>query len=353
MDPASPHLVHTPEHTYFGRHGLRARSLTEAGWSQTLASLKFLADSHCSMQSIFTGATLGALLIVAGGGCLQPKPRLQPLGPLQVSRSGRTCSCLTAVFGGPMTARGRNEGYVKSSLEVWGLIPFVRLIPRYSCAADAAHGQGREQYLQTLRHPLNVNAYPDSIETLRASEIRGIASASLTNRLRRYLCQCNFLNTTVLLAALRAGAINRDEARELFFHWIAYVADYRHLNLPILNGNRHMISRLHAAAVLNEGEACYFLKQWLIHLERVDFSILEDLEQLHAVSEKELEPFIERERLALLANALQTKNSEVCWDNGPGLLSERRTRNAMEVCRAQRRLLKGLRKPLTLPRRIQ
>jgi hypothetical protein len=114
------------------------------------------------------------LLGLAAAGCRTPSP--SPLGLMQLGEADRFCSAATGLLVGPITARARNEGFVKTSSEIDCLTPFWEIPSNWRHAALAHAGLTREQLQQGLRRPINVACYADTLETVDICERRGIVS---------------------------------------------------------------------------------------------------------------------------------------------------------------------------------
>lgn len=251
---------------------------------------------------------------------------------------------------GPITGRGRNEGYVKSPAEIRELYPIFDIPAGAYHARLAARGMTWADYRQGLRHPFNLNCYPDTFETIEEAERREVVSHDQANRLRRHLCFCDFLNTQTIVAALEAGAITTAEARVLFFDWLDSVGDYRTLNLYILPGNGHMARRAARAGLISQEEARYLLAQWVVHLPRLDAALLDDAAYLGLLSASDMDTLVRRE-LVFFRRMLKG------WDEDipvpPALAPELERSNRQDLARLRKRLRSTMRRPASIPEALR
>jgi len=235
------------------------------------------------------------LFILFMFGCTKTDIPSPYIGPLQITQAGKTCSFFTSIFNGPLTARGRNEGYLKSTLETKRLFPIYN-IPTILKQASMLKELNYYDYLnQETRCSLNLNKYEDVRQTIQIVEKRKLVSKSRANALRRHLVQSNFICTDTIIDAYDNTAISRDEARNLFFQWLFYMSDYSTINLYLHIGNRYMISRLVKRNIISSNEGIYFLSNWVANLERFHPVFLEDLENLGAINKQTLNLLIDRE----------------------------------------------------------
>jgi hypothetical protein len=265
---------------------------------------------------------LGLLALASACTLPQATSGLQA-GPLQLGQAGRGCSFLSAIFVGPVTARGRNEGYVKTRSEIAWLLPVYSLDPRLVHGSLAHEGMTWPEYLDTeIRGSLNLNVFPDVGQTITACLDRGLVTPELAKRLRRHLAQCDFLNAEVLCTAVREGAVTRREGRTLFFSWLEIVGDHRKVNLYLHEGNRFMVRRLVEEGMLSREEAVYLLRAWTGAFERLDPSFLEDLRFFAAVPPALLEALAEREYCLFLLSLLSAGGDDLAGVS-PGELKDR------------------------------
>jgi hypothetical protein len=240
------------------------------------------------------------LVLIFLQGCGRPNIQAPSPGALQVTRAGRLCSFWTSVFNGPKTARGRNEGYLKSKKEIKRLIPIYNIPTIIDQGKMADAGMSLSEYLdRESRCSMNLNKYPDVLQTITVCEHRGIISPQKIKALRRHLAQCNFLNADTLIEAVKNDALTYKEGRLLFFQWLMSIGNFKKVNLYLFVGNGFMLRKLHINKIISKDEARHFLQSWIFHLERFDTSFLEDLEYFQAISPADLDVLIERENCLL------------------------------------------------------
>ena len=203
---------------------------------------------------------------------------------------------MSSVFVGPITARGRNEGLLKSRWEIGRAIPLWNIVTWVHHGRLAERGVTWPEYRQILRSALNLNCFPDVLGTVDECERRGLVSAGRCRQLRRHLCQCNFLNADVLVSAVRHNAVSSAEARELLFRWLRRIGDHRETNLYVHCGNENMVRKLQEAGVISPGEAIYLLRVWVSRLDRLHASMLRDIEHFGALPETAVLALASRER---------------------------------------------------------
>jgi len=260
------------------------------------------------------------------------------------------CSFFTAMLSGPMTARGRNEGFLKDRWEIGRMIPVWNIVTFVHHGRIAQRGMTLAEYQDdVLRSHLNLNMYPDVLATIDECENRGLVSPPRADAFRRHLCQCNFLNTDVLIAAAQHDALTRREARDLFFRWLQRVGGYEKVNFYILTGNRHMMRKLVEARLLDEREATHFLRLWLVNLKRIDFSMLEDVEYFNLLDATDLKVLVCRETAVFLgiasARGLPVSDARV---QGEGDGSDA-ANQAVDIRQCRRKWKDDIRKPKTFP----
>lgn len=258
------------------------------------------AQQKLQRKRLYHLGYLFILILIFLQGCGRPNVPGPSPGALQVTRAGRLCSFLTSVFDGPKTARGRNEGYLKSKKEIKRLIPIFNIPTIIAQGKMADAGMSLSEYLdRESRCSMNLNKYPDVLQTITVCEQRGIISPQKLKALRRHLAQCNFLNADTLVDAVKNDALTHEEGRSLFFQWLMSIGNFKRVNLYLFVGNRFMLRKLNHNKIISKDEARHFLQSWILHLERFDSSFLEDLEYFQAISPADLDVIIERENCFL------------------------------------------------------
>jgi len=266
------------------------------------------------------------LVLIFFQGCGRPNIQGPSPGALQVTRAGRLCSFWTSIFDGPKTARGRNEGYLKSKKEIKRLIPIYNIPTVINQGKMTETGMSLTEYLdKESRCSMNLNKYPDVLQTIAVCEQRGIISSKNIKALRRHLAQCNFLNADTLVEAVKNDALTLEEGRSLFFQWLMSIGDFKKVNLYLFVGNSFMLRKLHINHIIRKDEARHFLQSWILHLERFEHSFLEDVEYFQAISPADVDILIERENCLFRQKIIEHHagyviagypgNSEVCLNN--------------------------------------
>lgn len=251
------------------------------------------------MKSTTIGLRMAMVGLCALSGCRTEDRDL--LGRYQVGDAGGTCSFLTTMLAGPGIGRGRNEGQMKSDDEIaslWG--PFaVREKLRFRYMAST--GMGLEEYNAIGRSALTINSFEDTLITGRAVIQRKVVTKQDIKRFYEALFRGHFLNTDVLVDCRAHGPMDPAKIRDQFWRWIGYTFKSYRMDYYILDGNRHMIRKLHAAQILTEREAVYLLARWFLVRTRLEASMLEDLEHFKIITTEQMAHLI-RIELAYLAH---------------------------------------------------
>jgi hypothetical protein len=256
------------------------------------------------MDSSFLRPVLPVVLCLAMVGCrsgVLPHVEVQ-LGAFQPTRSGRVCSCLTSVFAGPVTARGRNEGYLKSGREIQRLFPLAsRKAKRYHERVAAAGYTRGEYHDVDNRSALNLGMFPDVLDTLLSCAERELVSPRRAQALARHLAQCNYLNGRTLAIAIDIQAITPAEARQLFLDQLRVIGNWRQVGLHYLPGNETLVGGLLDRKAITDVEARYLVLAWLCHLRRPPPNLLAEAAALEVLDECDMHRFLEVESLRFRA----------------------------------------------------
>ena len=204
------------------------------------------------------------LLLSAGCKCWPGRGRA---AQFQVGRANRVCSALTAFMVGPVTARSRTEGHLKSTAEVFELLPGIDVLTGPYHAWLAGRGRTLTDHYHAIRYGTNLSAYPGTLDAIAACEQRGLVSPQDANALRRHLCAGSFLNAGLIVDSVQHAALTRDEGRALFLDWLGGVGGYARQNLYLHVGNRGMMRHAAEAGLVTREEAAYFLSVWVRTLE--------------------------------------------------------------------------------------
>ncbi len=266
----------------------------------------------------------------------------------QVGRANRVCSTFTAMLDGPITARSRTEGQLKSTWEVFELFPVIDIPVGLRHAWLAGRGMTWPEYRHRLRYGTNLNAYPGSLEAIAACERRGVASPADANALRRHLCFGEFIHADLLVDAARRGAITKKEARRLFFDMLASAGDWPRFNYYVHDGDRGMMGKLAAAGLVSRGEAAYFVARWLVVLPRADYSLLQDALDLGVLTRREAAALALRE-FAYWSEAARRRGASPVRLAPPYARQARPDRVARRVREIRERLRHDYPRPHTLP----
>lgn len=229
-------------------------------------------------------------------GCAEPPAESLHAGPLQIGNAGSRCSMYTSIFDGPITARGRNEGFVKTKLEIRRLFPLFNLptIKKHMDMADTGMSLA-EYYDREDRHAINLNKYSDNRQTIEVVEKRGLISSERANALRRLLVQIDFLDTDTLVDARANNAITVEEGRAVMLEWFNLVGFLEYRNLYLLSGNKNMVAKLVDHKFLSPMEGRYLLLMWSGNLPHLTPTFLDDLQRFGGLEDSKIETLAERE----------------------------------------------------------
>ncbi|MFA6715360.1 MAG: hypothetical protein WCS27_08275 [Victivallaceae bacterium] len=273
--------------------------------------------------------------VILQSGCVQHQEA--SLGRLQVGRAGRFCSFGSALLVGPVTARGRNEGYLKSDDEIACIFGLFAIPEKIRHSEMISSGMGIEEYRnKVLRCSLNQNLYPDVFETISTCRARNIVTPKEAETLLRHLFHSNFLNGVSLVAVYDGGAVNRQEARDQFFSWLKVTYQNYALNYYILAGNRNILKKLHKRKLISGQEAAYLLKRWFLKSSRYEVSMIEDMEYFKLINKEEADSIL------------------VCEANRSRILSTsvREKEKVEKTLETVRKKLRQIKRPVSLPDKI-
>ncbi len=233
------------------------------------------------------------VIVMLGCGCSQQE--FLSMGDSQVTDANGLCSFGTNLALGAITARSRNDGYLKSDDEIKCMYFF--LFPyRMKIADITAGGAGLTEYrFKYLRCSLNQNMYLDVFQTISICSRDKIVPDKDIKRLLRHLFHSNFLNTDVLVAVNKGKAISKGLIRDQLMKWLIVTRANYELNYYILQGNRYMMRKLYRQGLLSHEEAVYFLGRWYSRLCRLDVSMIEDMEFFQLISRDEADTLMKYE----------------------------------------------------------
>ena len=263
------------------------------------------------------------ILFINGCACYQEAP----LSNLQIGHSGRKCSFETSLFIGSFTAQGRNEGFLKSIDEIYTFIPFFAIPQKYCFAKKIASGMTLYEYRsKDLRHAANQNLYADVLTTISYCNSRSNVPNKHITKSLLCLFRNNFLNTDVIIAAFDNGVVDKTEARKQVWAWIQKTYDNYSLNYYILDGNKNMLRKLYERKLINKEEAAYLLKRWFLKFNRMECSMIEDIEYFEIVNSNEVDMLLKREaaHLPLFAEFDKKKDH---WEDQVQIIKNRVANN--------------------------
>ena len=230
---------------------------------------------------------------------------------MQVGQSGKQCSFETSLLLGPFTALGRNEGYLKTEDEMYGLIPYFDIPQKIRAVNRIASGMTIEEYrLVEARHTANQNLYPDVLTTINYCNIRSNVPPKHIQNLLRYLFHNNYLNVDVIIAAYREDAVSKAKARKQFWKWFNKTYNRYDLNYYILPGNKNMIRKLYNQELITDDEAKYLLSRWFLRFSRLECSMIEDMEYFKVVKQTEANMLLRNEALHIPQFAILLKKKD-------------------------------------------
>ena len=218
------------------------------------------------------------------------------LGNLQVGKAGNTCSFWTTLFLGSKTAMGRNEGYLKSDDEINGLFGPFAIRQKMIFSDNTASGMGKDEYrFKILRTPMNMNLYKDVFQTVELCREREIVPENDINNAIQNLFHSNFINTDALIYMYKSEEISHEDIQQQLWDWLGYTySDYK-MNYYLLDGNNNMLRKLYECNLITKKQAKYMLGKWFQKFERLNVSLILDMEYFEIIDKSDADILMLRE----------------------------------------------------------
>ena len=79
------------------------------------------------------------------------------------------------------------------------------------------------------------------------------------------------------------------------WQWIQYTYNDFKVNFYVLSGNKNMMRKLYECKLITHDEASYILAKWFLHFDRLECSMIEDMEFFGIVNQTETDLLLVRE----------------------------------------------------------